>query len=88
MSNATTPIKQEETAITSATQKGIENHKTAAMHHESAAKNHHEAAKHLADGDQYKASASAIKALRDHFNAGEYQREDAKHHATQNKADQ
>ena len=78
---ATVTSKENAAATASITQKAIENHKTAAMHHESAAKNHHEAAKHLGDGDEYKASASAIKALRDHFNAGEYQREDAKHHA-------
>ena len=61
-------------------QKDIDNHKLAAQHHEAAAKHHLEAAKHHEDGNDEKANASALLALGHHFNAGEYQREDAKRH--------
>lgn len=67
-------------------QKEIENHEAAAIHHDQAAMHHKDAAKHLEAGDTDEASASAIKALKEHFNAGEYQREDLKHNASENKS--
>jgi hypothetical protein len=76
-----TPVKDEKTIVSSdENQKGIVNHKRAAMHHEEAAKHHHDAAKFHAEGNHEKACESTIKAHGHHCLANEYQKEDVKHH--------
>ena len=47
---------------TTESQKGIDNHKKAAMHLEQAAKHHHEAAKLLLEGNDEKACGCVAKA--------------------------
>jgi len=63
-------------------QKGIENHKQAAIHHESAAKYHHEAAKYHDAGNHEKAYKCSMAAYGHHALAGELARQDFKHHAS------
>ena len=81
----TTPIKAEQTNITPAdNQKGIENHKKAAVHLEEAAKNHLDAAKHHENGDHDKAAQSTVKAHGHAKLANDAQQEDIKQHALNN----
>ena len=66
---------------TANSQNNVETHRKAAGHHQEAARHLLEAVTHSEGGNEAEANASALKALAHHFNAGEYQREDAKHHA-------
>jgi hypothetical protein len=85
MSTPTAPAKKEESTKTTMTpeviKKGIESHKSAAMHHEEAAKNHHDAAKHYEAGDHEKAAVSTLKAHGHNAVANEHQKDAAKQHA-------
>lgn len=65
-------------------QKGIENHKKAALHYVAASKSHLAAARHHRDGNHDKAAKSTIEA-HGHVSLGnEAQNEDAKHHVLHN----
>ena len=61
-------------------QKSVENHKQAAAHSQESAKHHLEAAKHHEAGHHDKAGQSTVIANGHHLIAGEYQRDDSKHH--------
>lgn len=61
------------------TQKGIENHKKAAIHFEAAAKSHSDAAKHHENGNHEKAIKSTIEAHGHASLAKEAQRQGVKH---------
>ncbi len=63
-------------------QKGIENHKKAALHAEEAAKHHQDAIKHHEAGDQDKAMHSTVKAHGHLALATEAQNENLKNQAT------
>ena len=87
MPNIATPVKKEGViAPIAENQKGIDNHKTAALHHNEAAKYHIEAANHHEAGNHAKAAESTIKAHGHHSLASDHQREDAKQHALNTKA--
>lgn len=61
--------------------KGIENHIKAAEHFALASKCHYDAARYHEEGNYEKANQSALIALGHASLAGEYQMQDAKHHA-------
>lgn len=61
-------------------QKGIDNHKKAAMHFQAAAKCHTEAAKHHESGNHEKAAQCTVEAHGHACVANEAQKEDVKHH--------
>ena len=65
--------------------KGVENHKQAAVHHQEAAKHHLEAAKHHEEGNHEKAHTSAVLANGHSSIANDCQKEDAKQHALNTK---
>jgi hypothetical protein len=82
MTTTVAPIKKEQSNGPSPeNQKGIENHKTAAMHLESAAKFHLEAARNHENGNHEKAAQSTVAAHGHFLLASEAQKEDVKHHA-------
>ncbi len=61
--------------------KNIESHRQAASHHQEAARHHLEAAKHHEAGNHDKAYESTLLAHGHSLIAGEFQNNDAKHHA-------
>jgi hypothetical protein len=82
MENSETEIKNElGKNPTAENQKGIKNHKKAAVHLEAAAKNHLNAAKHHEEGNHEKSAQSTILAQGHVSIANKAQKKDTKQHA-------
>jgi hypothetical protein len=77
----TKEVVKQPTASSVENNKGIENHKSAAIHHQEAAKHHLEAINHHEKGNHEKAAQSTIRANGHSSLANDHQKEDAKHHA-------
>jgi hypothetical protein len=83
MKDVETPVKKEQSngSSSSDVQKGIEQHKKAAMHHEEAAKHHSLAVKNHESGKRDAAFESTIKAQGHSALASEAEKEVVKQHA-------
>ncbi len=83
MANIELPISKDAKTKAPADKKKLAaDHEKAAEHLKKAAVSHESAARHLEAGDEAKANAANIEALKHYFNAGEYQREDTPRNKT------